>query len=351
MHAVLFGIAFILSINSPAHSLNFLVSTVIFLLVTLVLLPKSDVIYDIKKIKRINFLSFFLGPFMYLILMIQNGIPFMSENPNIQRVIIRDIFIIDYLVLPSVTIYTCTLFYLRNKDSKLKLIFSLFFLSIVGILSGFRAAAITPFFLFFLFLFVTNRIRINLKNISLIILGSLLVLFILVYITQVRAGIDNSIYSILYSRIFLENAVINFNRYMRFYLENGLMFGGTYIQDFCSVVGLGDQSFQEMLSGGGKLVMNTPFYAEIFLNFGWFSVLGALLLGLTIGILLMVLNTIFKDLKVFLPFIYFYMFPSMLQAGITKYMFVVIPKVIIVLVIFKLIFLFLGFGSNKYNFR
>lgn len=333
MHFILFGLGFIYT-QQFLHQINFIFSTVLFLVITISLLPKEIAINDVYWLNKLKYKMLLLGPVLYLIIMLNMGFPLLHNNTNIHRIIVRDSFFIDFVALPATNLFLISTYIKGYKRNKLEFYFSIFFVSFIGYLSGFRAATVTPFILYIVFLFVTKKIRFNIKSIVLLLTVIFASLELLILITKSRVADNSDVLSQLAYRIFRENSSLNWDRYISYLNENGLMLGSTYVRDALSVIRLVDFSFQELLSGGGKLVMNTPFYAEIFLNFGWMSAFMAQLIGMLFGLFLVFWSKIFKRNGVFITYVFLFVLPSVLQAGITKYSFVAIPKVIFILILF-----------------
>lgn len=349
MHFIMFGLGFIVQSGHLMHKINFLTTTLIFLSSLFIVFTNRVSHIDVKQLSSIRVKMFIFGPVLYLVIMLLKGMPVFHDNTNMFRIEIRDIFWIDFVALPCMAIYLMSTFIMRENLSKRHLFLSIAFVSLIGFLSGFRGAAITPLFYYIIFLFITKKITFNFKTIIGLTIASVGMAFLLVQITQQRSGPGSDVIAILLNRIFLENATTNWNRYMAYLDQNSYTLGLTYIIDALSVVRIVELSFQELLSGGGKLVMNTPFYAEIFLNFGWFSSVVSALLGYLFGIYLLFINMLVGRGGVFVLFVFLYLYPSVLQAGITKYAFVAIPKMVIVLLIFSSNFKIFTRGARKHN--
>lgn len=338
-HTVFFGFSFLLNYDLISF-IGFLISFIIILLSMLYAIPSKLVITHSNLQNLSKFYNFAFSIIMAYLIYIAMNPPIFSDNVNIDRVLFRNIFIVKYIFQPLLGVFSllvCLLYFL-SKDSKY--LISFFMVFIIGLLSGYRAATIVIFIQYIILSFVfSNSIYAFFKaNKYLLFIVPILVFFLLLT-TAYRLDFDNleTIYQALLHRVFDENASLNHERYLKYSLDNGLQYGYTWLHDIYSLIGLENYSFQELLSNSGLLVMTTPFYSELYVNFGVWSfiisgIIGALLIVYFKSIPIILNKT---EYIIFILYLLLGVFPSILQAGFSKYLFVAIPKFIIILLAFS----------------
>lgn len=349
---IFFGIAYLLSSNI-LDSTIFIIS---YLPISIVIayLSRSNIILYKKNLidleKTLYILSIFI---LFLTLLLLINPPIFSSNPNIDRVIFREPFYVKSLLLPMQFVASLILSLLMIYNFKRIYLFLFFIIILNGFLSGFRTATIVPILNYVLLVFVTSKGSFYFIKRNLLVIFMIVIIFILIVITTYFRFEDTPLIDIitkvLFKRILFENYDLNHLRYNLYYDNYGPQLGYTYIMDFLSVLRIEEHSFQQLLSGGGILTMNTPYYSELFVNFGEYSFVFSFFVAFLFAIITYLIIIILpkNEKLLFKVYLSISVAPSILQAGITKYLFVTFPKTIFIFMLLYFIRRIIYAKKNK----
>lgn len=300
-------------------------------------LSKTNILIEENLLRNLDRMMIILMFFVFILfLFLVLNPPIFSPNPNIERVLFRKIFYINYLLWPMQTLATILIVVLLRISFQKKYLFFLIIIILNGFLSGFRGATINPLLLYVLISYATSSGTIYFikKNYTIILLIFIVFVFLVLstYLRYQDLPVIQVINEILVNRIFFENYELNHFRYINYYQSFGLQYGYTYILDLLSILKIEPLSFQSILSGGGVLTMTTPYYSELFVNFGDYSFVFSFIITVFV---FSIVYFFIKLLPKYESLLFRFTFAtgvstSILQASLTKFMFVDLPKLIFI---------------------
>ena len=334
-----FGWAFVAN-EGAMQILVYIISSTFFLATVCLSVPRYWHIDTVThlSLKRLHQLTFLLGPMLIVIQLIAFGAPLLSDNPNIARVIFRDMTINKWITFPVSQMFIFATILLAIVEQNRKMILLLLMCSLIMFFTAFRAATIVPFVQLVIASYILKNPTMKpLLPKIVITIGAGIIAVVALFLTYIRSdsGDVGTVLQLLVERITSENYIINHGRYVSFLNNHGLQLGGTYFNDILSVFRIVDNSFQESLTDAQYVVMNTPLFSELYVNFGDYSFIG--IVPLSIMAFLVISASIILFRKKFKPLMLMYLVlalnMSILQAGYSKYFFVDLPKYVILLFI------------------